>query len=201
MKLFMSLITGLGLVSLFVAAAASGAKQSKTAPRLLFPKDYRTWVYLSSGLDMKYVGEPSVACQGSACPQMFENVFVRPDAYNTFIKTKTWPAGAVFVLERRCAVQKASIDTNGSTQGTLFLIAASQKTIQNGWNYYLFGADSPTCDGPDRDFAGQSKDPVSNNSGTDKEMCWKCHNDNGLRDNTFIQFYPTLKPLISAKTR
>lgn len=201
MKLFRSLITGLGLVSLFVAAAVSGANESKAAPRLLFPKDYRNWVYLSSGLDMKYVGEPNLPCQGGPCPQMFENVFVRPDAYNTFVKTKTWPAGAVFVLERRCAVQKASIDTSGSTQGKLFLIAASQKSSLNGWNYYLFGTDGPlTCDGPDPNFAGQSKDPVSN-SETNPPMCWKCHKENGLKDNTFIQFYPTLKPLVSSKAR
>lgn len=199
MNLFKSLIAVLGLVGLLVAAAVSGANQPQAGPRLLFPKDYRTWVYLSSGLDMKYVGEPNLPCQGGPCPQMFENVFVRPDAYDTFIKTKTWPAGAVFVLERRCAVQKASIDTNGSTQGKLFLIAVSQKAAQNGWNYYLFGSDGPlSCVGPDPDFSGLSMDPVSNNE-TKPEMCWKCHKDNGLKDNTFIQFYPTLKPLVAAK--
>lgn len=201
MNLFKSWMIGLGLVSLLVGAAVSAADDPKPGPKLLFPKDYRTWVYLSSGLDMKYKEDPNLPCDGGACPQMFENVLVRPEAYNTFLKTRTWPDGTVFVLERRCAVEKASIDTTGSTQGKLFLIAASQKAAQNGWNYYLFGANGPlTCKGPDPVFAGQSADPTSNekdNPGT----CWTCHKQNGLKDNTFIQFYPTLKPLVSTRAK
>jgi hypothetical protein len=203
MNLFRSLILGLGLVSLLVAAAISGANEPQAGPKLVFPKDYRTWVYLSSGLDMTYKGEQGPPCQGGPCPKMFENVFVRPEAYDTFVKTKTWPDGTVFVLERRCAVQKASIDTNGSTQGKLALIAASQKSNLNGWNYYLFGAGSPlTCVGPDPVFDGQSAEPFSNNSSDNmRKACWNCHKQNGLKDNTFIQFYPTLKPLVAVAAK
>src|SRR5262249_50564139 len=134
--------------------------------------------------------------------KMFENVFVRREAYDAFVKNKIWPVGTIFILERRCSVQKASIDTSGSTQGRLFLIAASQKIKPEehaGWNYYLFGTDAPlTCSGPDPNFSGQHMDPVSNKD-TDPKTCWQCHRDNGLKDNTFIQFYPTLKPLVAAK--
>ncbi len=209
MKILTSLIVcGLFALSI-VAIGLSQPKHAQAGPRLSFPSDYRQWVYLSSGLDMRYTGEPSFSCKDKEgkdgpCPQMFENVFVRREAYNGFVKNKIWPAGTIFILERRCAVQKASIDTSGSTQGKLFLIAASQKTRpeeHSGWNYYLFGADGPlTCSGPDPNFSGQTKDPVSS-SDINPKMCWQCHRDNGLKDNTFIQFYPTLKPLVAAKER
>ncbi|HEY7405558.1 MAG TPA: cytochrome P460 family protein [Candidatus Angelobacter sp.] len=192
-----------------IAFGLSQQPKTQAGPQLSFPSDYRQWVYLSSGLDMRYVGEPNLPCKDkegkdSPCPKMFENVFVRREAYDGFVKNKIWPVGTVFILERRCAVQKASIDTAGSTQGKTFLIAASQKTEpgeHTGWNYYLFGTDAPlTCNGPDPNFSGQHKDPVSN-SDNNLKMCWQCHRDNALRDNTFIQFYPTLKPLVAASKK
>lgn len=216
MKTLASLIVcGLFLLSI-IAMRPSQQPKPQAGPQLSFPSDYRQWVYLSSGLDMQYTGEPGFSCKNKEgkdgpCPKMFENVFVRREAYDGFVKNKIWPAGTIFILERRCSVQKASIDTSGSTQGKLFLIAASQKTRSGeheGWNYYLFGNDAPlTCNGPDPNFSGQRKDPVSNcisetnpcNGETNPKMCWQCHRSNGLKDNTFIQFYPTLKPLVAAK--
>lgn len=201
MRLFKSWILGLGLVSLLVAAAVSAADDPKPGPKLLFPKDYRTWVYLSSGLDMTYKGESGFKCKGGPCPKMFENVFVRPEAYSSFLKNKIWPDDTVFVLERRCSLQNASIDTKGSTQSTLALVAASQKSKLNGWNYYFFAPDGDlNCKGPDPVFDGQSKEPFSNSSSEAmRQACWNCHKEHGLKDNTFIQFYPTLKPLVSTQ--
>jgi len=174
------------------------SKQGQAGPQLLFPDDYRQWIYLSSGLNMEYTGDKPPRCKEGDC-QMFENAFVRPEAYKAFVKDKVWPVGTVFMVERRCAVQKASIDTNGSTQTKLTLIAASQKTAENGWNYYVFSTDPLTCIGPDPSFANQRADPVSNSA--NPKDCWNCHKQNGLKDNTFIQFYPTLKPLVAAKSK
>jgi cytochrome P460 len=28
-----------------------------------------------------------------------------------------------------------------------------------------------------------------------KAQCWQCHDDNAAVDHTFVQFYPTLKPI------
>jgi cytochrome P460 len=197
MKVSTSLIV-CGLLSLSAIGIAASKKPHAAAagPQLPFPNDYRQWVYLSSGLNMLYAGESDLPCKEGACPPMFENVFVRPEAYKEFVKNKIWPVGTVFILERRCSVQKESIDTTGSTQRKLFLIAASQKTAANGWNYYIFNSEPLTCLGNDPTFAGQHPDP-SSNSTTDPTMCWQCHHDKGLKDNTFIQFYPTLKPLVA----
>jgi hypothetical protein len=27
------------------------------------------------------------------------------------------------------------------------------------------------------------------------DQCWACHNDNAAVEHTFVQFYPTLKPV------
>jgi hypothetical protein len=190
-----SIVFGI-LVVLFVAAAAARNERPQTGPQLLFPSDYRQWVYLSSGLDMQYVGEPKLPCKESPCPSLFENVYVRRDFYDVFLKNRVWPAGTVMVLEKRCAARKVSIDTNGSVQQKLFLVAASQKAAGNGWNYYLFGNDAPlTCSGPDPNFSGLKKDPTSNSDPKIAGICWQCHRDHAAIDNTFVQFYPTLKSI------
>ena len=58
-------------------AASSHADAPAEAPRytadgkLELPKDYRTWVYLSTGMDMSYVEGP-----GGPGMHMLDNVFV-----------------------------------------------------------------------------------------------------------------------------
>src|SRR3954464_11389817 len=64
--------------------------------KLDYPKDYRTWVYLSSGMDMAYVESDAMAGH-----HMFDNVFVDRAAYDGFLKTGHWPEGTVFMLEVR----------------------------------------------------------------------------------------------------
>jgi len=64
--------------------------------RLLFPADYREWVYLTSGVDMSY--SPNAMGMDHS---MFDNVFVNPDAYKAFIQTGTWPDKTMLVLEVR----------------------------------------------------------------------------------------------------
>src|SRR5271155_688606 len=53
--------------------------------RLMLPEDYREWVYLSTGFDMAY--NPMAMSDH----HMFDNVFVEPGAYKTFLATGTWP--------------------------------------------------------------------------------------------------------------
>jgi hypothetical protein len=64
---------------------------------LIRPADYREWIFLSAGLGMSY--RPPAE---GATPA-FDNVFVNPSAYRSFLKTGTWPDGTVLVLEIRNA--------------------------------------------------------------------------------------------------
>ena len=73
---------------------------------LLPLKDYREWIYLTSGIDMSY-SPKAMDMQGHS---MFDNVFVNPAAYRSFVATGTWPDKTVMVLEVRGAKTKGSIN-------------------------------------------------------------------------------------------
>ncbi len=51
------------------------------------PQNYREWVFLSSGINMVY-GPRAMSAAG---PSMFDNVFVDPEAYRSFLGSGTWP--------------------------------------------------------------------------------------------------------------
>ena len=76
------------------------------------PKNFREWIYLSSGLGMNY-------SPGSSDHVMFTNVFVPQWAYAEFLKSGKWPDKTMFVVEERCSETKGSINKVGHFQGDL----------------------------------------------------------------------------------
>jgi len=58
---------------------------------------------------MSYTAKPSDM-------SMFDNVFVNPEAYRSFVATGTWPDKTVMVLETRGAESKSSINKAGHFQ-------------------------------------------------------------------------------------
>jgi hypothetical protein len=138
---------------------------------LVRPQDYREWIYLSSGFGMEYSRE-------SGRPKMFTNVFVTPFAYEQFVKTGKWREQTMFVLEERFAATKGSINKAGRYQAGLAGLAVSVKDssrFPEQWAYFSFPAIRTTS----------APNP--------KKDCWQCHHSHGAVDNTFVQFYPTLK--------
>src|SRR2546428_1409646 len=77
------------------------------------PDNYREWIYLSSGLGMTYAAAGTAV---NALNERFDNVFVTPQAYKTFLETGTWPDKTVFVLELRSSASKGSINKGGHYQ-------------------------------------------------------------------------------------
>lgn len=51
---------------------------------MLPPAKYREWIYVTSGIDMSYTPRADMANHS-----MFENVVVNPEAYRSFIATRT----------------------------------------------------------------------------------------------------------------
>jgi hypothetical protein len=105
------LSAGLAAVAALSAALAqTGPGNAAQEPRftadgqLVAPRDYRDWVFLSSGLGMTY-GPISGAGATPENPR-FENVFVNRPAYESFLKTGMWPEHTIFVLEVRSSVTK-----------------------------------------------------------------------------------------------
>ena len=173
-------ITTLALLLMLMAhpLIMSGQNQNMPKPEyqgayLVRPQGYREWIYLSSGLGMNY----NAAGGG---PELFTNVFVAPWAYRQFVNSGRWPDQTTFVLEERAAETKGSINKTGHFQTGLAGLAVEVKDetkFPEKWAYFGFSGDSNTA----------LPNP--------KQQCWQCHNDHGAVEHTFVQFYPTLKPI------
>lgn len=159
-----------------VAAAISHAAE-KPAPALAYtadgklvaPKDYRTWVYLSTGVDMAYLEGPPPS------QHTFDSVFVDPAAYASYQKTGTWPDKTVMVLEVRKGQARGSINKAGVFQTDRVGVEYHVKDVarfKSGWAFF----------------------PASGVALSQDSGCNKCHEQHAAVDTTFVQFYPTLLP-------
>ena len=162
--------------------AGPAGPQFSANGELLLPANYREWTFLSSGLGMTY--GPAAAENPDRFP-MFDNVFVNPAAYRSFLATGKWPSGTMFVLEVRGSVSKGSINNGGHYQNDLVAIESHVKDTAkfpgNGWAFFGFGTSS----------SGKLIPRTEN--------CYSCHSEKGAVDDTFVQFYPTLLPVAKAK--
>jgi hypothetical protein len=148
--------------------------------RLLFPANYREWIYLTSGVDMSY--SPNGMGMDHS---MFDNVFVNPDAYKSFLQTGTWPDKTMLVLEVRTAGSKASINKSGHYQTTEIMgheiHVKDESRFPGKWAFFGFDGDRPAKQVPK------------------EAACYSCHEQHAAVDTTFVQFYPTLIELAKKK--
>jgi len=184
--------TLLGLLIVAFYSLPSSSSQAQTAPpadaprfgadnELARPENYREWIYLSSGIGMSYNATANAA--GPANPP-FDNVFVTPSAYRSFLQTGTWPEGTMFVLELRGSATEGSINRGGRFQQQLQGIEVEVKDssrFPGKWAFYDFSRAS-------------TAKPIATTA-----SCYSCHAQNGAVDNTFVQFYPTLADVARQK--
>lgn len=159
---------------LCAACAMAEPPRFNSANQLEFPKNYREWIFLSSGRGMTY----GPAADPNGAPQ-YDNVFVNPEGYREFVKSGKWPSGTVFVLEIRKSLSEGSINKAGSFQGGINAIEIHLKDTKRfketgGWAFFQFNGTGPAA-------------ALPNDS-----RCQACHSANGAVDDTFVQFYPTL---------
>lgn len=143
--------------------------------------NYREWMYLSSGMDMSY--DPKLI---SPTHSLFDNVFVTPEAYRSYMATGTWPDKTILVLEIREAGEKSSIAQRGHYQSegiTGFEVHVKDEARFPG-KWAFFDSDSPK----------QNSVLVP-----EKAPCYSCHAQHAAVDKTFVQFYPTLLPVAREK--
>ncbi len=171
---------------LLAQAEPDPAKNNATTPsytangRLVFPANYREWVYLTTGMDMDYNPDPAMAGHS-----MFDNVFVNPEAYKSFVATGTWPDKTMLVLEGRIAANKGSINKAGHYQ-TSEIMSGSVHVKDNsrfagGWAFFGFDNGKPAKQIPTT------------------AACYSCHEQHAAVDTTFVQFYPTLIEIAKKK--
>ena len=175
----------LSILVLFSAAAFQKAGAPANTPQytadgqLNLPENYREWVYLSTGFDMSY--NPTMTMDH----HMFDNVFVNPEAYRSFLDTGTWPDKTMMVLEARGAEAKGSINQKGNYQGVglmgVEVHVKDEARFPGKWAFFGF------------DDAKTSKMVPT------EAACYSCHTQHGAVDTTFVQFYPTLLPVAKSK--
>jgi len=175
------------LIGVVVACLACGVLLKAAAPEnsedgpqytakneLVRPATYRDWVFLSSGFGMTY----NPAAGGH---DMFTNVFVPQSAYQEFLKAGKWPEKTIFVVEERGADSRASINQHGQYQTTeLMGIGVEVKDSSHfpeTWAYFSFDGDTKTA------------------AANPKQGCFQCHDAHAAVEHSFVQFYPTLKPV------
>jgi hypothetical protein len=143
---------------------------------LVMPANYREWNFLTSGVDMSYTATKT---EGHS---IFDNVFVNPSSYKTFVATGKWPDKTTFVLEVRGAENPVSINKRGHTQSQEIMGTEIHVKDNGKWTFYDLpdGAKEATLIPP----------PAS---------CYTCHESHGASDTTFVQFYPTLMPIAKQK--
>jgi hypothetical protein len=143
---------------------------------LITPANYREWIYLTSGVDMSYSAttEPD--------HHMFDNVFVNPASYRSFLATGTWPDKTIIVLEIRGAESPISINKRGHTQSTEVMGHELHVKDHGKWSFY---------DLPDGAKTAKLIPPPAD--------CYSCHESHAAVDTTFVQFYPTLLPVAKSK--
>jgi YHS domain-containing protein len=155
--------------------AADDGPQFTADGQLIRPKNYREWIYLSSGLGMTY--GPAAEAAHDSNPT-FDNVFVNPAAYRSFLETGKWPDKTIFVLEVRASESKGSINNGGHYQGGMLTVEAEvkdEKRFPGKWAFF-----APGKTGSEAKMIPRSA------------SCYSCHAEHGAVDNTFVQFYPTL---------
>jgi hypothetical protein len=171
--LAIALVGGLTAAAVSQAQTATPSLSYTADGKLIAPKDYRSWVYLSSGMDMSY-SEGA----GAGDTHAFDNVFVNREAYAAYQKTGTWPDKTIFVLEARKGEQRGSINKKGLYQGAMLggeVHVKDTARFKSGWAFFPIDGDKPGAAVPQT------------------SSCNTCHEQHAAVDTTFVQFYPTLQ--------
>ena len=165
-------------ITLICIAAANVSDPAPTPQytadhKLLRPENYREWIYLSSGLGMNY----SPVSMGE---DMFTNVFVPQWAYQAFLKSGKWPEKTMFVVEERNSQTRGSINQHGKYQTDSMGMGVEVKDsarFPETWAYFNFNENTKSA------------------QANPKDACFQCHEDHAAVEHSFVQFYPTLKPV------
>jgi hypothetical protein len=177
----------MALIGLLLCSAVHGESKDSagTGPaytadgKMLLPKNYRDWVFLTSSFDMSYMAGMQMG------DHTLDNVFVNPDSYQSFLASGTWPDKTLLVKENRSAPSEGSINKAGNYQSTqivgIEIHVKDEGRFKDKWAFFAFGGKEPATLIPQA------------------ASCYSCHAAHAAVDTTFVQFYPTLLPIAQAK--
>lgn len=196
----------LGLLLITVAACVAGLSAytpPSPAPQVRFtdpqydakgdlkrPADFRTWVFVGATIGLRYHKDlPDTTPREQdyakkAEPGEFHNVYIRPEAYEHYLKTGKFPDLTVLVMDVYEAKERDAkgIVSKGLFPGAerRFEVAVKNSKRPDGsktdWAYYAF-------DKPTKATASAFRDAA----------CYDCHLKHADVDNVWVQFYPALR--------
>ena len=179
----------LGLLALTAALASSYGRREETpgpaavqydeSGALLYPGDYRKWVFVGASTGLIYTENRR---RGSG-PGMFHNVYLNPAAYKHFAETGEFPEKTLLALAMYRPSQKDDLVRGGFFEGEFVALEFALKDgdrFADGWGYFNFSRDGRRL---------EKASPESSGS------CNSCHRQHGAQDNVFLQFYPVLRRL------
>ena len=190
--LLASLICGafVGLNSGNNARAASTpdwGPQWTTDGQLKLPQGYHTWIFLGSPLT------PHGLNDGKAGFPEFHNVYIQPEAYQTYRSTGEFPEGTILLKELQLTKPGTFADGSrveasgrgyfpGKANGIDISVKDSKRFKDtNGWGFFNFGHHAP---------------PYAKTAAVQpKEACAGCHEANAT-NMVFSEFYA---PVLDAK--
>jgi len=190
-----------------IAFASPVRSQSGTVPQytsggdLVTISGFETWVFVGSNLGLGYKDDLAATNRreiAHAEQQVFHNIYINPEAYAHFVKTHEFPDPTVLVMEIFTAADKEPKGVvskgvfDGDRIGLQFAVkdSHSPKPHAKNWAYYI----PQNLNDPSHTLHPSS--PAFPDGD-----CESCHQAHASLDNVWVQFYPTLRKLLSQKAR
>jgi hypothetical protein len=200
--MFMRLLAAIVIclsVGLTQQASAQSVVPKYDGDKLLFPSGFRTWIFVGSNVGLAYKEELeklALKAAKQADKQLFHNIYINPEAYAHFRDTNEFPDPTILVMDMFASAtsEPQHIVTKGSYNGDWLgnLVAVKNSARPPGpdgdktiWAYYTFKPDP-----------AHPTQPIASVAAEKKTMCNDCHQSHGLKDNVWVQFYPTLRDLL-----
>ena len=151
---------------------------------LVLPKGYRKWIYLGSPLT------PNGLNDGAAGFPEYHNVYIHPEVFEIYERTKEFPEGTILLKELQLSQEAQEEDGSryevsgrgffsGEFNGIDIAVKDSTRFSESqNWGYFNFGHHAP----PYAETAAAAP----------KSACAQCHIDNAYEDMVFTRFYKIL---------
>ena len=185
--ILISTIVGTGFL-LLAAAQITGVPDAgrldvarfTTTDELIYPSDTDRWVFIGASIG----GDYSDAEFDPSNPGSIGVVQMEPNAYAYLQENGEYADGTMFLLTFYETQEKSQPGLNGFVQGNatsseIHLIDRAKFLDQHG--FYLYDADAQ---------GSSAMLPPGN-------ACVQCHDQHGDFNSTFVQFYPTIRDLVS----
>jgi hypothetical protein len=168
--------------SVSAQSVLTNGPQYDSTGALLRPKNFETWVFVGASTGLSYQAATKPNGIGS-----FHNVYLRPEAYKSYLETGKFPEKTMLILAIYDPSQKIEPAHAGYFEGqfdSLDVAVKDHEHFPDGWAYFNFGGRGSLSEAS-RAFPGN--------------QCFPCHKQHGADDNVFVQFYPILRRILEAR--